>query len=112
MRIAVTAQGTDREAAFDPRFGRARWFLIHDTETGELFAVDNEQNLQSAQGAGIQAGRRVIELGVQAVITGHAGPKALATLQAGDVCVYLANAATVAEAVEQFQAGLLARQQP
>jgi predicted Fe-Mo cluster-binding NifX family protein len=107
MRTAVTAQGRDLTAPVDPRFGRARFFVIVDAETGEFSAVDNTQNLNAAQGAGIQAGRNVVELGVKAVITGHVGPKAFTTLQAGAVSVYTGAVGTVADAIEQFKAGKL-----
>jgi predicted Fe-Mo cluster-binding NifX family protein len=104
MKFAVTSQGVELNSPIDPRFGRAKYFLVMDTETDETRAVDNTMNLNAAQGAGIQAGRKVIELGVEAVITGHVGPKAFATLQAGGVSVFTATG-TVANAIEQFEAG-------
>jgi predicted Fe-Mo cluster-binding NifX family protein len=107
MRIAVTAQGRELTSPVDPRFGRAKFFVIVDTDTGEFTAADNTQNLNAAQGAGIQAGRNVAELGVEAVITGHVGPKAFTTLQAGGVTVYAGATGTVANAMEQFKAGTL-----
>ena len=107
MRIAVTAQGRDLSAPIDPRFGRAKFFVIVDTETGDFSTADNTQNLNAAQGAGIQAGRNVVELGVKAVITGHVGPKAYTTLQAGGVAIYTGATGTVADAIEQFKAGKL-----
>ena len=33
MKIAITAQGPELDAAVDPRFGRAAYFLIVDTDT-------------------------------------------------------------------------------
>jgi predicted Fe-Mo cluster-binding NifX family protein len=107
MKIAVTAQGRDMTAAVDPRFGRASYFLVVDTDSGEFTVADNAQNLNAAQGAGIQAGRTVADLGVEAVVTGHVGPKAFATLQAAGVKVFAGAAGTVAETVEQFKAGSL-----
>ena len=107
MKVAVTAQGTELNAAMDPRFGRARYFIVVDTETQESSAVDNQMNLNAAQGAGIQAGRNVVELGVKAVITGHVGPKAFATLQAGGVEIYNGASGTVADAIEQYKTGKL-----
>ena len=107
MRVAVTAQGRDLCSPVDPRFGRAKCFIVLDTETGEFSAADNSQNLNAAQGAGIQAGKHVVDLGVQALITGHVGPKAFATLEAGSVAVYPGAIGTVADAVEQFKAGKL-----
>lgn len=107
MKIAVTAQGRELTSPVDQRFGRAKFFVVVDTETGEATAADNTQNLNAAQGAGIQAGRNVVELGVKAVISGHLGPKAFTTLQAGDVQSYTGATGTVAEAIEQFKAGKL-----
>ena len=107
MKVAVTAQGRELSSPVDPRFGRAQCFIVVDTETGEFSAADNSQNLNAAQGAGIQAGKHVVDLGVQALITGHVGPKAFATLEAGGVAVYSGATGTVADAVEQFKAGKL-----
>lgn len=107
MKIAVTAQGRDLSSDVDPRFGRAKYFLIVETETGDHQAADNAQNLNASQGAGIQAGRNVVELGVGAVITGHVGPKAFSTLRAGGVKIFTGATGTVAEAVAQFKAGRL-----
>jgi len=107
MRIAVTSQGRETTSPVDPRFGRAKYFAVVDTESGEWSVADNTQNLNALQGAGIQAGKNVVDLNVQAVITGHVGPKAFATLQAGGVRIYTGADGTVADAVEQFQAGQL-----
>ncbi len=107
MKLAVTSQGQELSSPVDPRFGRANCFVLVDTETGLASAVDNSVNLNAAQGAGIQAGRKVVELGVNALVTGHVGPKAYATLQAGGVQVYTGATGTVAEAVEQFKTGAL-----
>ena len=107
MKVAITSQGTDMNSAVDSRFGRAKYFIVTDTETGEFSAHDNSQNLNAVQGAGIQAGRNVVDLGVEAVITGNTGPKAFTTLQAGGVKIYTGATGTVAEAVEQFKAGAL-----
>lgn len=107
MKLAITAQGTDKQALLDPRFGRAKYFVVVDTETGGLSAIDNSVNLNAAEGAGVQAGKRVAELGVNGLITGHAGPKAFSTLQAAGVMVYSGASGTVADAIEQFNAGKL-----
>lgn len=103
MKIAITAQGKELDSNVDPRFGRSKFFVVVDTETGEATATDNAQNLNAAQGAGIQAGRNVVDLGVAAVITGNVGPKAFTTLQAGGVKVYTGAKGTVREAIELFK---------
>jgi len=107
MMAAITSQGRDLNSPVDPRFGRAKYFVVVNTETGDSTAHDNSQNLNAVQGAGIQAGRNVVDLNVQAVITGNVGPKAFATLQAGGVKIYIGASGTVAEALEKFKAGQL-----
>ncbi len=107
MKVAITSQGPDMNSAVDPHFGRAKCFIVVDTETGDFAAHDNSQNLNAVQGAGIQAGRNVIDLGVEAVITGNVGPKAFATLQAGGVEIYIGATGSVNDAIEQLKAGTL-----
>ena len=107
MTIAVTSQGTDMASEVDPRFGRARFFIVIDTETGVSVAHDNAQNLNAAQGAGIQAAQKVVDLGVEAVLTGNVGPKAFSALQAGNIKVCVGATGSVANAMEQFKAGQL-----
>ncbi|MGB2821495.1 MAG: NifB/NifX family molybdenum-iron cluster-binding protein [Phycisphaerae bacterium] len=107
MKVAVTSQGTDMASQVDQRFGRARCFIVLDTDTGEFEAHDNAQNLNAVQGAGIQAAQNVVDLGAGAVITGNVGPKAFATLQAGGVETYIGASGPVGDAVEQFKAGKL-----
>ena len=107
MKVAVTSQGKELSSQVDARFGRAKYFIVMDTDSGQFSAQDNSQNLNAAQGAGIQAGQNVIDLGAEGVITGNVGPKAFATLQAGNVKVYVGAAGTVAEALEDFKAGKL-----
>jgi predicted Fe-Mo cluster-binding NifX family protein len=107
MKAAVTSQGVELTSEVDPRFGRAQYFIIVDTESGQFSAHDNATNVNAAQGAGIQAARTVVELGAEAVITGYVGPKAFNALQAGGVKVYPNASGSVAEVVEQFKAGQL-----
>ena len=105
MKVAVTSRGPTLDDEIDPRFGRAQTFLVVDTHSGEFEAVDNKQNLEAAQGAGIQAGRIVAEHGAEVVITGHCGPNAFRTLKAAGVKVVVGAEGTVREAVERFKEG-------
>ncbi len=107
MKVAVTSRGPTLGDEIDPRFGRAQVFLVVDTDTGEFEVVDNKQNLEAAQGAGIQAGRIVADHGAEVLITGHCGPNAFRTLSAAGIKVVLAAEGTVGEAVEKFKKGEL-----
>lgn len=107
MKIAISCAGNTLESQVDQRFGRAPYFLIYDLESGSAEAAENSVNLQATQGAGIQSARTVVDLGVEAVITGNVGPKAFATLQAAGIEVYLVKGGTAKEAVKAYQNGEL-----
>ena len=107
MKVAVSSRGSDLASLVDQRFGRAKGFIVVDTETDEFSAHDNSQNLNAAQGAGIQAARNVAELGAEALVTGNVGPKAFATLQAAKINVDIGASGTVRDALEQFKVGQL-----
>ena len=107
MKIVITAQGKKLSSAIDLRFGRAKWLIIVDTESGDFQAHDNAVNVNAAQGAGIQTGGNVANLGVEAVITGNVGPNAFKTLNAANVKVFLAEKQTVQQVIDSYKAGEL-----
>ena len=107
MKVAVTSTGKDLDANLDPRFGRAQHFLVVDTDTMAFEVRENTQNLNLPQGAGIQAGKNVVEAGVEAVITGNCGPKAFMVLEAAGIHVITGIQGTVKEVVEKLKAGEL-----
>ncbi len=107
MRIAITAQGQELSSLIDQRFGRAKWLHVVDTDTGEHQVQDNAAHLNLAQGAGIQTGQNIANLGVEAVITGNVGPNAYRTLSAANIKVFLAAEQTVEQAVAAFKEGRL-----
>ena len=107
MKIAITSQGKELSSEIDLRFGRAKWLIVFDLETGDFQAHDNELNLNAAQGAGIQTGRNIANLGADAVITGNVGPNAFKTLAAAKVKVFLAEKQTVQQAIDSYKAGEL-----
>lgn len=108
MKIAVSAQGMTLDSPVDPHFGRAKYFVVLDAETGEAAGYDNTVNLNAVQGAGIQSAKTVADLGARTVITGHVGPKAFVALVSAGVGVYSCAGGTVREAFDAFRAGTLA----
>ncbi len=105
-KVAISATGENLEAAVDPRFGRAEYFIIYDLGK-DTFEVVKNQAAYEARGAGIAAATNLVEKGVGAVITGHCGPKAFAVLAAAGVKVFTFPGGTVAEAIEKFKQGQL-----
>ena len=108
MKIVFTTSGSELSAPLDARFGRAPKFLVYDLERGEFEVIDNRQNLNALQGAGIQAAQIVARSGAQCLVTGHCGPKAFRVLAAAGIKIFPSDAPTVAAALEQYRAGKLA----
>ena len=105
MKIAVTAKGPDLSSVVDPRFGRAAYILIVDTETMSCDALDNSTNVNAFKGAGIQAAAMVAEQGAEVLLTGYCGPNAFKTVQAAGMKVVSDVSGTVEEAVLTFKNG-------
>ena len=107
MKIAITAQGKEVSSEIDLRFGRAKWIIVVDSETGDFAAHDNVVNLNAVQGAGIQTGQNIANLDVEVVITGNVGPNAFKTLNTAGVKIFLAEKQTVQETLDSFKVGKL-----
>ena len=107
MKIALTTSGSNLNAPLDSRFGRALKFLIYDFDTNKFEVMDNAQNLNAVQGAGIQSAQNIARLGVAVLVTGHCGPKAFRVLTQAGIKIYNSSALTVAEALEQYRRGKL-----
>jgi len=107
MKIAVSSTGTELTSEMDTRFGRAAFFLIIDPETMDVEPVENKQNINLPQGAGIQAGQIIADKKVDTLITGNCGPKAFRTLQAARIKVITDVSGRVVDAVNKFKNGEL-----
>ncbi|MCP3873425.1 MAG: dinitrogenase iron-molybdenum cofactor biosynthesis protein [Desulfobacteraceae bacterium] len=105
MKIAVTAQGNKLDSELDPRFGRASYILIVDTETLEFEACDNAKNKDAFKGAGIQAAAMVANEDAEVLMTGFCGPNAFKTLEAAGVKVVDDQSGRVIDAVQRFKQG-------
>lgn len=105
MKVAVSAEKAGMDSPVDPRFGRARWFVVVDTDTMAFESLENHQNLNLPQGAGLQAGKTVADAGATVLLTGNCGPKAFMLLESAGVQVITGVGGTVKEAVEGWLDG-------
>ncbi len=74
-QTVITSKGNTVDANFDLRFGRAGWFCVLNEENGNTEFIENEFK-NATGGAGTKASEKMIELGVQKIISGDFGPKA------------------------------------
>ena len=102
MKIAVSATGQNKESLLDRRFGRCDYFIIYDTEVGELKVIGNK-GVSAEGGAGIAAASQVIEESVSAIITGNLGPNAFELIEKAGIKAYSCEALPVFRVVEMFQ---------
>lgn len=105
MKIAVTAKGTRLESEVDPRFGRAPYILIVDTDTLDFEVVDNSGNANAFKGAGIGAAAMISDNGAEVLLTGYCGPKAFLTLNAAGIKVVSDISGRIRDAVSAFKNG-------
>ncbi|MGQ1891473.1 NifB/NifX family molybdenum-iron cluster-binding protein [Thermophagus sp. OGC60D27] len=90
MKTLITSTTENSEGLFDKRFGRAAWFCVLDEETGETSFLKNE-NAEGQSGAGTKTAEKVVELGVEKVISGDFGPKAKKLLEKFGVQMVIIN---------------------
>ena len=108
MKVAISAQSNDIDSLVDPRFGRASWFIVADTETGQWRAHDNAANVDAGGDAGAQAGSTVASQGAEAVITDNVGPNAHKVLAAANIAIYqTGNGISVNDALAALKRGEL-----
>ena len=107
MKIAVTSTGTDLDSQVDPRFGRASYILIVDSDTFDVEVLDNKENVNAFKGAGIQAASMISKKGAKVLLTGFCGPNAFKALKAANIGVANDANGSVKDAVNAFLKGEL-----
>ena len=107
MKIAVTSKGVSLDSEVDPRFGRAAFILVVDSESFDFEVIDNSENMNAFKGAGIQAASMISDKGAEILLTGYCGPNAFKTLQAAEIKVASDVQGTVQGAVKSFLEGNL-----
>ncbi|NVM21564.1 MAG: NifB/NifX family molybdenum-iron cluster-binding protein [Desulfobacterales bacterium] len=107
MKIAVTSKGTNLDSQVDPRFGRAAYILVVDSEDFGFEVLDNKENVNALKGAGIQAACMVSDRGAEVLLTGFCGPNAFKTLKAAKIGVANDAGGSVRDAVKAYLDGKL-----
>jgi predicted Fe-Mo cluster-binding NifX family protein len=105
MKIAVTSTGQELDSPVDPRFGRAAYILIVDSDSMDVEVLDNAVNVNAFKGAGIQAATMISDKHADVLLTGYCGPNAFKALDAAKIRVAGDVSGTVREAVEAFSTG-------
>ena len=106
MKLCVTSTGNTLDAKADGSFGRAHYFIIIDTDTLQFESVVNS-SADASQGAGIAAAQAISDLGVDGLLTGYVGPKALVALESSGIKIFEGVSVndTIQDAVKKFTEG-------
>jgi len=108
MKIAMPVDGNTPDSAVSASFGRAPYFMVHDTKTGENVFLDNAAAASSG-GAGIKAAQAVVDSGAKALLTPRVGENAAEVLAAAGVELYRSRPGTAGENVYCFNNNELPR---
>lgn len=101
MIVALSVTGNKAPATLDSRFGRAPWFLLHDTETSAERFIPNPSS-ESGTGAGTGAVQTLADADVDCVIGAEPGPKADDALKALGIDAF--NPGMISDATEAIAA--------
>lgn len=107
MKIVIPVDEGTSEAPLSSSFGRAPYFMLHDTEAGETeFLANAAADAPSA--AGIQAAQFAVDNGIEVLVTVHCGKNAAEVLRAAGVEIYKSFGQSASENLADFFEGKLA----
>ena len=101
MKIIITANSDKIDQPFSPRFGRADYFMLYDSDTQEWVAFKNPA-ADARGGAGPQAVQFLDGKNTEIIISGRYGPSAFTALEAAGIKAYIASNGTVSDVLQQF----------
>ncbi|NLL37242.1 MAG: dinitrogenase iron-molybdenum cofactor biosynthesis protein [Fretibacterium sp.] len=106
MKVAIPVDENKSGTAVCASFGRAPYFLIHNTENGETEFLANAA-ADAQGGAGIKAAQFVVDSGAGALLTIRCGQNAADVLNAAGVKIYKTSAGGADENLANFREGKL-----
>jgi len=108
MKIAVSSTGKNLNSQVDEIFGRCSYFLITEIENKKIKGVETIENISRDQagGVGISVAQMIVEKGVNTVITGNVGPRAVDVLKQFNIEIYQ-GVGTIKEVIGKFIEGKL-----
>ena len=104
MKVMIPLEEEKKEICI--AFGRAPFFLVHDTETNQSDILDNPA-AQAQGGAGIQAAQFVVDHGADTLITVRCGENAGEVFQKAGIKIYKAQGVSVKENLDAHAANKL-----
>lgn len=107
MKAVIPINEKSQKSKVSTSFGRAAYFFLYDTESGQEHFVENTA-ANSSGGAGIQAAQQVVDLDAACVVVPQCGKNAAKVLQAAGVTLYKTNSSSLAKTIEDLKEERLA----
>lgn len=101
MKIAIPVNEKNMNGGVCVSFGRAPYFLVHDTESKEDTFLENTA-AASAGGAGIKAAQFVVDSKADILLTPRCGENAADVLKAGNVKLYKTMNESIEDNIKAF----------
>jgi predicted Fe-Mo cluster-binding NifX family protein len=107
MKICVPTMGDGgMEEAICQHFGRAPTFTMVDLDSGKIAVLPNVSEHMGGKGLPTET---IFAEGVQVMIVGGLGPKAVSAFSQAGVDVFVGAAGTVKDAIDDWRGEILAR---
>ena len=106
MKVVVSSEGIKKESILDKRFGRAKNFILFDSDRNVYEVIDNTAK-EGAHGAGPKAAQLVIENNADVLITGNLGPKAYAVIDETNIESFRSKEVSIQKNIEYYLANKL-----
>jgi predicted Fe-Mo cluster-binding NifX family protein len=102
MKIAIPSVQDNLDAPVSAVFGRSRFFLLVDSDTGHFTAKLNPAN-QTSGGAGTQAAHFIVKQGARTVLARKVGPNARRVLDKAGVTICNLEGKSARQVLNWFQ---------
>ena len=107
MKVAIPTMGDGgMDEAICQHFGRAPTFTIVDLDHREIKVLPNVSEHMGGKGLPTET---MFAEGVQVMIVGGLGPKAVQAFSQANIEVFVGAAGTVKDAVDDWKSGMLSR---
>jgi len=99
MKIAIPTDGNELEDLVASHFGRAKNFLIYDTDNNKTNIIPNTSQHMGGQGVPPEL---LIQNNVNIVVCNSLGPKAVTNLKAAGIEIYCGATNSIKQAIKDF----------
>ena len=103
MKAFISVKEASLDSMLDERFGRAAYFIVVDTDSGEIVKSINNEYINDAHGVGIKAASIAVKENVDSVIGPNFGPKVLEVLKAAGIKMYTSEVKKIKDIIEDYK---------